>query len=71
MHSVIKRISLLVVVALVAAMVLAATAGTGFAKCPQSANCVVTGPGESETKSGADKNPNVKEEFRPGSRGGR
>ena len=69
----IKRIGLLILAAmLVATMAMAGLAGPALAKCPQSANCVVTGPGNSENTSAAQGgNPNIREEFQPGSRGNR
>ena len=70
----IKRISLLIAAALlVATMAMAGLAAPVFAdpncdEVPNNKNCVVTGPGNSENTSARDKNPNVKNEFKPDKR---
>jgi hypothetical protein len=65
-YSVIKRISLLIVAALMAAMMMVATAAPAFAdpqnKCdrdPTFKQCEKFGPGESENTPAFGKNPNT------------
>ncbi len=67
----IKRIGLLLVAALMAVMMMTATAAPAFAdpdcdQVPNNKNCVVEGPGGSEDSQGQakEKNPNVKTTFK-------
>ena len=69
----IKRIGLLIVVALVAAMMMVATAAPAFAvttdkQCKGgNPNCELKGPGNSENTSATDGgNPNIVDEFQGG-----
>src|SRR5215217_9476304 len=72
-YSVIKRIGLLMVAALMAAMMMVATAAPAFAvttdkQCKGgNPNCVLTGPGKSETSNAVNGgNPNIAKEFTKG-----
>ena len=69
-----KRIFLMLTVAALLVAAMAASAAGAFAvpNCadvPNNPNCVVVGPGQSETTPAASHNPNVKTEFHPGNSG--
>jgi hypothetical protein len=64
-----KRVTLLMA-ALMVALSMALGVGAAFAdpncaKVPNNKNCVLVGPGESETTPAAAHNPNVHDEFTP------
>jgi len=70
-YSVIKRISLLIAAALMAAMMMVATAAPAFAvttdtQCKNgNKNCELKGPGKSETSNAVNGgNPNITNEFK-------
>jgi hypothetical protein len=76
-NSVIKRISLLIAVALMAAMMMVATAAPAFAvtvdkQCKGgNPNCEYNGPGNSEnTSATGGGNPNISKDFTKGNGGG-
>jgi hypothetical protein len=76
-NSVIKRISLLMVAALMAAMMMVATAAPAFAvtvdkQCKGgNPNCELQGPGNSENGPAANGgNPNIEKNFTKGNGGG-
>ena len=65
----IRRITMLVMAAMLALMMSLGGAGAAFAdpdcsEVPNNKNCVVQGPGNSENTSARDKNPNVEETFK-------
>jgi hypothetical protein len=66
----IRRITILVMALMIALSMALGAAGAAFgdpdcAKVPNNKNCVLVGPGKSETTPAATHNPNVHDKFTP------
>jgi len=66
----IRRITILVMALMMALSMALGAAGAAFgdpdcAKVPNNKNCVLVGPGESETTPAVEHNPNIYRDFQP------